>query len=319
MSKPPSFTTSILALKKLITGCLLLFCLATSKVISGQCALTLVVNSNNATCPCNNGRATVSVSGGATPYTYVWTNSISPGAVSILPLKDNSIYEQFMSNSNGAGEFLTAGVSATGFKHRALLAFFIDGSIPAGASIINASLTLNVNLTSGLNGPNMHYLHKVEQNWGEGISNAGGHPGQGADAEINDATWLKNFYPNSDWANTGGTFNPVSSASTLVDQPGFYTWSSSSMITDVQGWFDAPSANFGWLVKSDEAGIRQAKRYCSKENGTLENRPVLTINYGPRIISTASFVSNLAPGFYNITVTDANGCTANGTVTISKD
>lgn len=299
-----------------------MFFLAASQVVCSQCALTLVANRNNATCPCNNGLAMVTVSGGTFPYTYSWAsnNNMAAGTVTISPSKDNSIYEQFTNNSNGAGEFMTAGVSAGGFKHRALIAFPVAGNIPAGSSITNVSLSLKVNLTSGQNGPNTHYLHKVVQDWGEGVSNAGGHPGQGDAATINDATWLKNFYPASDWTNTGGTLNPVASASTLVDQVGFYNWSSAAMIADVQGWLDNPSTNFGWLLQSDETGIRQAKRYCSKENGVLQNRPVLTVNYsGPAIIGTASFVSGLAPGNYTITVTDANGCTASVSVIINRN
>lgn len=290
-----------------------------SHIVFSQCAVTLVVNSTDASCPCNNGMATVSASGGAAPYTYKWTNGIVPGTATLFPSKDNSIYEQFLSNSNGAGEFMTAGVSVAGFKHRALMSFDIAGNIPAEAFITNVSLRLNVNLTSGQNGPAIHYLHKVEQNWGEGNSNAGGHPGQGEAASTDDATWLKNFYPTSDWTISGGFFNPVSSASTTVNQIGFYNWSSPAMIADVQEWFNTPSANFGWLLKSDETGTRQAKRYCSKENGTLQNRPVLIISYGPDIISTTNFISNLPPGGYTVTVTDMNGCMASSSVTINKN
>jgi SprB repeat len=309
-------------MKKYYKACFLLLLIAAGNRVLGQCTISLGINKNDAVCSCTNGAALVTASGGTAPYTYTWTNNITTAGTAIIyPSKDNSIYEQFTTNSNGAGEFITAGVSAAGFKHRGLLFFNAAANIPPGASITNASLSLNVNLTSGAAGVQNHFLHKVLQNWGEGISDAGDHPGQGAIATVNDATWLQRFFPDSGWTSTGATFNPVSSASSQVDQPGFYTWSSPGMVTDVQAWLNNPATNFGWLIKSDETGNRQAKRYCSRENATVQNRPVLTINYltTGSVIGTGSFISNLPRGSYTVTVTDAVGCTASIHVIINSN
>ncbi|MBC7935157.1 MAG: SprB repeat-containing protein [Rhizobacter sp.] len=298
---------------------LLLFFIIANQVVFGQCALTLIASSTNPTCSgCTNGTASVSVSGGTGPYTYSWTNNVSTGTANISALKDNSIYEQSMGNSNGAGDYLVAGETAAGFKNRALMAFDIAGNIPAGGSITNATLQLFIYLTSGTTGAQNHLLHRLEQNWGEGVSFAT-QPGQGAPATTNDATWLKSFFPGSDWTNSGGSFDPVESAAAIVNAANsFYNWSSPTMVADVQSWLNTPSNNFGWLLRSEETGPKQAKRYASKENSTTAWRPRLTVNYGPTVIGTASSVFNLAAGTYTVTVTDALGCTATISVIISS-
>lgn len=305
--------------KKLFSLLVFVFfgCITINQTAYGQCNVTLGVSSTNSTCPgCNNGTASVTVAGGTAPYTYVWTNNVSAGTININPVKDNSIYEQDVTHSNGTGEYLVAGMTNAGFRNRALMAFDIAGNIPANASITGASLQMTVTLTSGASGPQEHTLYKILENWGEGTSVNNSQPGQGAPAAANDATWLKTFFPNSDWADIGGTYEPLASAMSIVNNPAQYTWSSPELLQDVQSWYTNPSLNFGWLLRSDETGNRQAKRYGSRQNPVSTNRPILTINYGPGVIGTASSVSNLAPGMYTVTVTDALGCTATTSVSI---
>jgi hypothetical protein len=296
---------------------LLLISILTSYVVSGQCGMTLTTSSTSASCTgCNNGIVSVNVSGGVGPYTYRWTNNVVPGTVSIGTSKDNSIYEETVTNSYGAGQYLVAGMTNAGFRNRALMAFNIAGNVPAGATITNASLQLSVTLTSGASGPQSHFLHRLLQDWGEGTSTSNSQPGQGVPATTGDATWLKTFFPSSDWTIAGGNFNGSPSASTIVHDPALYTWSSAGMIADIQSWLDNPSSNFGWLLKSDETGNRQAKRYGSKENVISSNKPVLTINYGPAVFGNTASVPGLAPGVYTVTATDVNLCTATATVTV---
>ncbi len=285
--------------------------------LTAPCAITLVTSSTNASCPtCNDGVASVIASVGTAPYTYTWTNNIAAATTNIIASRDNSIFQENTGNSNGAGESFVAGTTAAGFITRALLSFDIAGNIPAGASISNANLQLTLTHTSGISGPKTHSVHKLLQNWGEGTSNAGSNPGRGTTATTNDATWIKNFFPGSDWTSAGGAFSATASAGVIVDQPGIYNWSSATMIADVQTWLNTPSSNFGWMLKSDETGNRQAKRYSSRESLTAADRPVLTVTYGATVVGTTASVSNLAPGSYTVTVTDANGCTATATVSV---
>ena len=69
--------------------------------------------------------------------------------------------------------------------------------------------------------------------------------------------------------------------SAAVDQPGFYTWGSTSgMVADVQFWLKFPHRNFGWLLKGDESQ-RSAKRFDSKDNPDPTRHPVLRVQYIP--------------------------------------
>jgi SprB repeat/Secretion system C-terminal sorting domain len=297
----------------------LLFALFISKDATAQ-TLTININSTNVSCNgTNDGTASAIVSGGTAPYTYLWTNnSSSSGTATIIAQKDNSIFEESTGNSNGAGEYFIAGTTAAFFKHRALISFDITQFIPTGSVITSAQLSLHLSQTSSSAGPQSHSLYKLLQDWGEGSSNAGGSPGRGAPAGINDATWVNTFFPSSNWTNAGATFNISESGAAIVDAPGFYNWSSPVMVADIQAWLDAPFSNFGWLMKSNETTSSQAKRYDSKENATLANRPVLTVGYVSNVVGTASSISNLVPGIYTVMVTDAMGSTASESLTISE-
>ena len=292
---------------------------STTITITQPAALSASCSGTNVTCNgASDGTASVNVSGGTGPYTYSWTDGTgTSNTIKINPSKDNSIYEANTSNSNGAGESFVAGTTGTGSKNRALISFDIDGNIPSGAVISNASLQIYVSHTNG-SGPKTHLLHKLNQDWGEGTSSANG-AGQGIAATNTDATWLNNFYPGSNWSTPGGSFNAVASASTVVDNIGSYTWSSATMVSDIQSWLNNPANNFGWLLKSDETSTQQAKRYSSRENSIEENRPVLNVDYiTPDILGTSNALANLGPGSYTVIVTDANGCTATCTYTVTE-
>jgi Bacterial Ig domain/PA14 domain/Secretion system C-terminal sorting domain/Galactose oxidase, central domain len=199
--------------------------------------------------------------------------------VNISPLKDNTIYERNTGNSNGAGEFFIAGTTGSPYFNHALIMFDIAGSVPAGATIQSTTLTLHVAGTSGNSGPYGIELHKLLQNWGEGTSNAGPQAGQGAPASANDATWINTFHPGLPWAAPGGNYDTAVSAVQTVNGVGFYSWSSATMVTNLQNWLNNPSTNFGWLLKSNELASFQAKKFESRENRVVANRPVLSVTY----------------------------------------
>jgi hypothetical protein len=58
--------------------------------------------------------------------------------VTVPPLKDNTIYGESNDLSNGAGTSLFAGVTAMSAIRRALLAFDVAGTLPAGSTITSA-------------------------------------------------------------------------------------------------------------------------------------------------------------------------------------
>lgn len=198
--------------------------------------------------------------------------------VTMNPVKDNTLYEDATGNiSNGAGNHLYVGLNNLNSKRRSLVKFDIASNVPAGATILEATLTLTVDQTNS--GPNNVELHTVSADWGEGASIATGGGGIGATAQTGDATWLHNFYDNSFWNTPGGDFVALLSATTLINGIGNYNWTSSQLVADVQKWLDTPSSNFGWCLVGNETIKQSAMRIASKEMATPTSRPLLTIVY----------------------------------------
>ena len=196
--------------------------------------------------------------------------------VSFSPNRDNTLYEDPTGQlSNGQGVYFYAGKTGNNLLRRGLVAFDLT-SIPASATITNATLSLFLSMTQG--NPQMVSLSKVSQDWGEGSSNAGDPGGQGAPAAVGDATWLHNFYNLGFWTTPGGDFSPVSSASTTVDTVNTtFTWTGPGLIADVQGWVANSLGNFGWVVRGNEVDMGSGQRFNSGENSS--NQPQLSVTY----------------------------------------
>ena len=130
---------------------------------------------------------------------------------------------------------------------------------------------------------------------GEGTSNTGNsQQGRGEPATETDATWVHTFFSTTTpqfWTTAGGDHASTASATRLVGATGSYVWGSTSgMVADVQAWLDNDSQNHGWLVKGVEdqnTNIEPAKRFATRENATINNRPKLVVNYTPATISGA--------------------------------
>ena len=197
----------------------------------------------------------------------------------IEPSADNTLYEDSASfRSNGAGEHLFVGNTSSGNTRRALLRFDVAGAVPAGATVTAVSLRMQMSRTRG--GNVTVNLHRVLADWGEGASDAGGNEGSGTAAATGDATWVHRFFDTAEWAAPGGDFDAATSGGTQVGAGGSYSWpSTAGMVADVQSWLDSPGSSFGWLLRGQETGTRTAKRFHSRENGNVGNRPQLTIEF----------------------------------------
>src|SRR5205823_2050542 len=79
-----------------------------------------------------------------------------------------------------------------GQVRRALIRFDIAGAIPAGSTITDVKLTLNLSQTVSFDTP--VGLYRALRDWGEGTSDAGDPGGAGALSTPGDATWLHTFY-----------------------------------------------------------------------------------------------------------------------------
>lgn len=210
-------------------------------------------------------------------------SAVNAAVVTLSPSKDNAIFQSPDSNSDGLGPHFYVGRTASGSLRRALLAFDIAGSIPAGSFITDVTLTLNMS-QAPTSGPatTLISLFTLLADWGEGTSDSGSPGGSGATATPGDATWNRRFFDTVSWTTAGGDFDPVASASTSVNKTeGLFTWNSSGLVSDVQAWLDDPASNFGWILRGDEATNTTARRFDSRDNSTVAVRPQLTITYSP--------------------------------------
>jgi len=210
---------------------------------------------------------------------------LAADTVTLVPTKDNTLY-QYVSvdgdRSNGAGSYLFAGSTDDGRTRRAVLAFDIAGNVPAGSTITSVTLTLQ--MTRSTSGVESQSLHKVLADWGEGTSNAGSNEGQGAPATPGDATWRHRFYSAILWSTPGGDYVPTASATASVGATGAYSWTSTGMVADAQGWLDTPGSSFGWILIGRESASHTTKRFNSRSSSPP---PQLTIVFTPPQIQGA--------------------------------
>ncbi|HEX8877972.1 MAG TPA: DNRLRE domain-containing protein [Phycisphaerales bacterium] len=201
--------------------------------------------------------------------------------VSLSPIADNTLYISTTGSvSNGSGTAMFAGTNAdiNASPRRALVRFDVASVVPAGATVVAASLTL---VEGGSNfDEHTCTLHRVTNSWGEGASVANGGQGGGTLAQTGDATWLHRSFPTTLWTNLGGDFNPVASASLAVGAGASFTWTSAQLAADVQSMASDPANNFGWLVRGEESLSKTAKKFSTRED-IAANRPTLVISFFP--------------------------------------
>ena len=198
--------------------------------------------------------------------------------VTLEPSKDNTLFQSSVGSlSNGAGDYIFAGMTDQGAIRRAVLAFDLQGVLPEGAEVQSVSLDLNMSKT--ISGDHTATLHRLTADWGEGDSHASAEEGAGTAPEEGEATWVHRMFDTDNWANPGGDFEETPSATFTVGGVGSYTASSEGVADDVRFWLNDPSSNFGWILIGDEGTSGTAKRFDSRENASAENRPQLTITY----------------------------------------
>ena len=195
--------------------------------------------------------------------------------VTLQSSQDTTIYESNAGLSNGEGMHMFSGMNGRRSRRRALLAFDIARSVPAGAKITQAVLTLQ--LTRGQARATAVAVHRVLAAWGEGDSRAAGEEGGGAAAGVEDATWSHRSWPSVTWRTPGGDFTPEVSATTRVIDLGEYTWQGPALTRDVQDFLDKPSENHGWILIGDAEPSPAAKRFDTRE--ASDQGPQLTLTY----------------------------------------
>lgn len=198
--------------------------------------------------------------------------------ITVSPDQDTTLYEDAADLGNGIGEHLFSGRIASGERRRAVLRFPIP-ALPANAIITSAALELSMTRNATATA-NSYSLHRLTEAWGEGASNAGDPGGAGTTAEIGDATWRHRFFNTDLWTSEGGDFDLVPSAQIELTGVARYSITGGGMVADINQWRADPASNQGWLLQVDETqGNRTARRFASRENAVLTDRPALIIQY----------------------------------------
>lgn len=201
------------------------------------------------------------------------------------PVADTTLSQHDPSNNLGGEPTLFAGATGSTLTNRALFKFDVARSIPADSILQNATLTMAVVKTAA-GVPATFSLHRILRDWGEGTGRGPGSAGGnlGSPATPGEATWLARFHPDVLWSAPGGSapadFGSVVSASQSIAGAGNYTFSSSTLVQDVENWLTNAASNFGWiLVCEDELTLGDARRFGSREDPP--NAPTLKLEYIP--------------------------------------
>ena len=217
---------------------------------------------------------------------------LAQNVAEIGPVKDNTLYENNTTDaalSNGAGQHFFAGMNGTSEIRRGILQFDLS-EIPQGSQIESVQLKLYMNRSASSAVIDIE-LYEVLKSWGEGTSDGtegGRGEGRGGDATDGDATWEHTVYPDQTWDNAGGDFGDVIISTAAVDDTsGTYTWESTpELVALVQKWLDSPEENHGLIVRGDEVTSGSAKRFSSRQNDNVDERPVLNVEFSGDITST---------------------------------
>jgi hypothetical protein len=228
--------------------------------------------------------------------TCVTSVTCSAAIVTIGASRDATIFENNVNNGSGGGNGLFAGTNGAGNSpRRALIGFDVAGSIPAGSLLEDVHLTLTLGQfpNVGAVATSTIGLHRLAADWGEGTTqqqipsnDTFGGLGQGAAATEGDVTWNARFFSASapsPWTAPGGDVAATVSASTVVTRtltPPIRRTQRRALISDVRGWLDNPSSNFGWmLVSADEVTPATFRGFYSRQTATAAFRPQLSVTF----------------------------------------
>lgn len=260
-------------------------------VISAPQPLVLTVSSNDATCSSGtNGTAGVTVSGGRTPYTYLWSTGSTANSISGLT---PGSYSVAVTDASGCLEIAQVEIS------RPVCCNVTNGgSIAANQSNCGpfdpATLTSVTPSSGGLGTLEYLWLYSYTN-----VPNTSGNP-----------YWQA--IPNSNSA----TYDPGSTSQTIyymrcARRAGCSFWAGESNIITIEIY---PTIAASTTVNSDVScnGGSDGSATASSSVGTTP------FTYTWSNGATTATASSLSAGTYTVTVTDANGCSGTATATIGE-
>jgi hypothetical protein len=126
---------------------------------------------------------------------------------------------------------------------------------------------------------NAFTLRRVLAAWSEGNSQAAA-DGDAGLAAAGDVTWTHASLPGTSWTAAGGDAELAASAPLNRNEAlrVFAATSTFNLVSDVEGWVNAPESNFGLLIRGPASALAT---FASRENATVALQPALAIDYTP--------------------------------------
>src|SRR5690606_18470100 len=115
---------------------------------------------------------------------------------------------------------------------RAVLAFDVAGAIPAGATVVEASLRLTIDKVPLIPAPGVFSLHRATADWNEGPTNPSSPEGGGGVSQPGDTTWLHTNFSEAFWSAPGGDFDVVPSVTLTASALGPHVFASAAMAAE---------------------------------------------------------------------------------------
>ncbi|MEZ4959932.1 MAG: DNRLRE domain-containing protein, partial [Saprospiraceae bacterium] len=195
----------------------------------------------------------------------------TPTTVTLSAAADTDIDQASPTKNWGGCTGIYLNGSSSALDHP-MIKFDLSG-IPAGATITSATMTL-VKIGGGATGGTGNSstavnvsAHQITNAWTEGTSSCYG--------STTVANWTQR-QSGTNWTTAGGDYNATAENTISVAGDGAYSWNIPNM---VQSWVNNPSNNQGVLLKMETEPTAFYKVFASRENSTVDNRPVLTITY----------------------------------------
>ncbi len=300
-----------------------------SVLVEGSEMPSAVAVASPTECGQNNGTVSVGVLGGVTPYTYLWSNGATENMISGL---EAGAYSVTVTDAEGC----TVNSSATVEDSSSPMVSINSENSTCGEA--NGALTTSVSggvspyiyaWSNGANTANQDNLaagtYSLTVTDSEGCTAESSATIEDSDAPMASASAT----PTSCGENNGS----ATVSATGGNGPYSYVWSSADTdnmidglepgtydvtVTDASGCTDVASVTVD-DSSSPEVAVGSSPTMCGGNNGGASasvSEGTAPYTYLWSNGSTASFIGGLVAGTYSVTVTDAEGCTAEGSTMV---